>query len=126
MKAIAQRLAAAATVIVCGIGGYVAAGHADDVPVQKVQLIKVSAKRFVFTPDQITLKKGVTVDFEVTVTDVPMGFSVPDFNTRSDLIPGTVAHVRLTPQKTGTFPFLCDIFCGSGHEDMNGVITVVD
>jgi heme/copper-type cytochrome/quinol oxidase subunit 2 len=26
----------------------------------------------------------------------------------------------------GTFTFLCDIFCGDGHERMQGTITVVD
>jgi cytochrome c oxidase subunit 2 len=33
--------------------------------------------------------------------------------------------VRLMPDKVGTFTFLCDVFCGSGHETMNGTITVV-
>jgi cytochrome c oxidase subunit II len=30
------------------------------------------------------------------------------------------------PDKTGTFIFVCDVFCGSGHERMQGTITVVD
>jgi cytochrome c oxidase subunit 2 len=113
-------------VVCCGAMGFFAAGRAQDVPVQQVKLIKVSAKRFVFVPNELTLKKGEAVEIGVMVTDVPMGFSVPDMNTRTDLIPGVVAHVRLTPQKTGTFPFLCDVFCGSGHEDMNGVIKVIE
>jgi cytochrome c oxidase subunit 2 len=33
--------------------------------------------------------------------------------------------VRLTPGKAGTFVFLCDIFCGDGHEGMSGKIHVV-
>lgn len=121
-----KALAASGGIGLCGLIGYVAAGMADPVPVQQVHLLRVSAKRFVFTPSELTLRKGETVEIEITVDDVPMGFSVPDLNTRTDLVPGTVARVRLTPQKAGTFPFLCDIFCGSGHEDMNGVITVTD
>jgi cytochrome c oxidase subunit 2 len=119
-------LAAPVVAIVCGALGFAVAGWADDMPVQQVKMIKMSAKRFVFVPNQLTLKKGETVEIDVTTEDVPMGFSVPDLNARTDVPPDAVAHVRLTPQKTGTFPFLCDIFCGSGHEDMNGVITVVD
>ena len=53
-----------------------------------------------------------------------MGFSVPDFNVRADIVPGQVARVRLTPDKAGTFTFLCDIFCGSGHETMSGTMVV--
>jgi len=35
-----------------------------------------------------------------------------------------VARVRFTPDRAGTFPFLCDIFCGEGHEGMSGKIVV--
>ena len=54
-----------------------------------------------------------------------MGFSVPDFQARAGIIPRKVAKVSLVPDKEGTFVFLCDIFCGSGHETMNGTMTVV-
>lgn len=93
-------------------------------PSEKV--IKVVSKRFVFEPSEITLKKGVPVDIEITTEDVVMGFNVPDLNQRADVLPKQVAHVHLKPEKTGTYPFLCDIFCGSGHENMTGTIKVVD
>jgi cytochrome c oxidase subunit II len=32
--------------------------------------------------------------------------------------------VRIVPDKAGTLPFHCDIFCGSGHEEMTGEIVV--
>ncbi len=89
------------------------------------QVIKVLARRFTFTPNQITLKQGVPVVFELTTADVLMGFSLPDFQVRTDVIPGKVAKLRFVPDKLGTFTFLCDIFCGSGHETMNGTLTVV-
>ena len=91
----------------------------------KEQVIKILARRFTYTPNKLTLKKGVPVVLELTTADVVMGFSVPDFDSRTDIIPGQVARVRLVPDKVGTFAFLCDIFCGSGHETMNGTITVV-
>jgi heme/copper-type cytochrome/quinol oxidase subunit 2 len=31
---------------------------------------------------------------------------------------------RSTPHKTESFAFLCDVFCGTGHEDMNGTLIV--
>jgi cytochrome c oxidase subunit II len=89
------------------------------------RVIKILARRFTYSPNKLTLKKGVPVVLELTTADVLMGFSVPDFDSRADIVPGQVARLRLVPDKIGTFTFLCDIFCGSGHETMNGTITVV-
>jgi len=89
------------------------------------QVIRITARKFAFLPGEITLKKGVPVVLEFTALEVVMGFSAPDFNLRADLIPGEVAKVRLLPQQIGRFEFLCDIFCGDGHEGMHGTINVV-
>ena len=90
------------------------------------QVIKITAKKFDYTPNHITLKKGVPVILELTTQDVLMGFNVPDLGVRADIVPGKVVRVRIVPDKVGTFTFFCDIFCGSGHEDMTGTITVVE
>src|SRR5881394_3444453 len=97
---------------------------AEAAPPAKV--IKISAKRFDYTPGRLTVKKGQRVVLELTSRDVVMGLNLPDFNLRGDMIPGKVTRVEFTPDKTGEFTFLCDIFCGSGHEEMHGKLTVVD
>jgi len=89
------------------------------------QVIKILARKFTYSPNKLTVKKGVPVVLELTTADVLMGFYVPDFDIRADIVPEQVTRVRLVPDKTGTFTFLCDVFCGSGHETMNGTITVV-
>ena len=103
------------------IGALLAAEPAQ--PKEKV--IKITSKRFAFTPGKITLKKDVPVVFEFRTLDVFMGFNLPDFNVRADIMPDKVARLRLVPDKTGTFVFLCDVFCGGGHEKMSGQLTVV-
>ena len=90
------------------------------------QIIKVDASRFSFRPDGIILKKGVPVILEFTSKDAIMGFNAPGLKTRADIIPGKVTRVRIVPEKVGVIAFFCDIFCGSGHEDMTGTITVID
>src|SRR6266704_1534825 len=82
------------------------------------QVIKMLARRFTYTPNKLSLKRGVPVILELTSADVLMGFNAPDFDVRADIIPGQTARMRLVPDKVGTFAFLCDIFCGSGHESM--------
>ena len=91
---------------------------------QGERVIQVVARKWVFLPREIRLKKGVPVVLEFVTADVVMGFNAPDFKVRADIIPGQVARVRLVPDKTGTFVFLCDIFCGDGHEGMSGQIHV--
>jgi cytochrome c oxidase subunit 2 len=94
--------------------------------VAKERVIKIQAKKFVYTPNQIVLKKGEPVVLEFTSVDFVHGFKIPDMNIRADLPPGKVTQVRLTPDKAGEYDFLCDNFCGSGHEEMSGKITVID
>jgi cytochrome c oxidase subunit 2 len=106
--------------------GALAAGGAWKVlaaPAERV--IPVVARRFVYRPDVLTLKLGEPVVLELTSADVVMGLNVPDFNVRSDIIPGQVSRLRFTPDKVGRFTFLCDVFCGDGHEGMSGEIHVV-
>ena len=90
----------------------------------KERVIKVIAKKFVFVPNEIRVKQGETVLLQFTAPEVPMGFSLPDFSVRADIMPGKVTTLRLTPDKSGSFDFLCDVFCGSGHEEMNGKLIV--
>ncbi|HWI14977.1 MAG TPA: cupredoxin domain-containing protein [Burkholderiales bacterium] len=101
-------------------GGYFVAQSAQP----KGRVIKVTTKRFTYDPPEIRLKKGEPVVLELTTADVPMGFNLPDFRTRADIVPGKTTRVRLVPDKTGSFIFLCDVFCGIGHEEMNGKVVV--
>ena len=114
--------AAAAILALVSIGTYVAAQSAEP----KEQIIKITAKRFNYTPAEVTLKKGVPVILEFTTMDVFMGFNLPDFGVRADIVPGKATRLRLVPDKLGTFIFLCDVFCGTGHEEMNGKVTVIE
>jgi cytochrome c oxidase subunit 2 len=114
--------ASALTLLGLGYGaGLVAAGTAAP----RARVIKMSARRFAYTPNHLTVKKGTPVVLELTSVDVLMGINIPDLNVRADIVPGKVTHLRFVPDKAGTFVFLCDIFCGSGHEQMQGTLTVV-
>ena len=118
----AVRIASAAAILALGSGLSYVAVHAAPRP----KVIKISAKRFDYTPGNLTLKKGQPVIFELASRDVMMGFNVPDFHLRGDMVPDKVTRVQFIPDKTGKFIFFCDIFCGTGHEEMHGLITVVE
>lgn len=88
------------------------------------KVIRIVARKFEYTPAEITLQKGVPVVLELTTDDVAMGFYAPDFKVDVEIVPGKTARVRLLPEKAGSFDFSCNVFCGDGHEDMGGKIHV--
>jgi len=98
---------------------------AQEVPNDE-QVIRISASAFEFKPSDITVKKGVPVTFELVSMDRHHGFKLSEFHLRADIKPGAVEKVRFVPDKTGTFAFFCDFFCGEGHEDMSGTLKVVE
>jgi 3',5'-cyclic AMP phosphodiesterase CpdA len=95
-------------------------------PAAAERVVKVEARRYAYSPSQITLKRGVPVVLEIASRDVTHGFNLPDFGVRAEVAPGQVARVRFTPDRVGTFSFLCDVYCGSGHEDMSGTVVVTE
>ena len=98
--------------------------RANAVPADRV--IHITANKFRFNPDSITLKKGEPVVFEISSGDRKHGFSLRAFGVRSDVLPGKVSRIRFTPDKTGKFAFSCDVFCGDGHEEMTGTVIVTE
>jgi len=110
---------AIAAFILISFGGYLIAAENE-------QVIQITAKRFEYSPKEITVKKGVPVVLEFTTLDRLHGFNCPGLGIRMDIRPGKVNTLRFVPDKVGTFPFHCDNFCGSGHEGMRGIITVTE
>ena len=90
------------------------------------EVIRITAKRFEYNPPRIELRQGVPVILELTALDRLHGFSIPDLDLRADVLPGQTVQVELLPKKAGAYPFLCDIFCGEGHDEMSGIIVVRD
>ena len=109
--------------IVAGV--FAAAGPLAILAQPKPRIIAIRAQKFTYEPAELTLRLNEPVVFQLTSADVVMGFNVPDFKVRGTIIPGQVTEVAMTPNKTGEFIFLCDVFCGSGHENMEGTLKVI-
>ncbi len=90
------------------------------------RVVRISAKRFEYTPSTVTLKKGEPVVLELVSEDRVHGFKLPAFGIRTDVRPKDPVRIALTPDKAGTFTFACDVFCGDGHDDMTGTLVVTE
>lgn len=102
----------------------VLAGAVNAKTARKERIIKIEARKFRYAPKLIELKQGEAVVLELTALDFAHGFSIPNLNVRADLVVGKAVQLRLAPAQAGQFTFLCDNFCGSGHEEMSGSIIV--
>jgi cytochrome c oxidase subunit 2 len=90
-------------------------------------VIKITAKKFEYSPNEIRIKKGVPAVFEFTSLDRVHGFTVPDLDgVRLTIEPGKVNRVTIMAPKAGTYEFHCDLFCVDVHEGMTGTIIVTD
>jgi cytochrome c oxidase subunit 2 len=91
-----------------------------------VQTIEIHAKRFSFTPSEITVKKGETVKLILTSDDVTHALVVPDLKIRQEITKGHPATVTFVASEAGDFHGMCGHFCGSGHGSMTFVVHVKD
>ncbi|TFZ00065.1 cupredoxin domain-containing protein [Ramlibacter humi] len=88
------------------------------------RVVPMVARKWTFVPGTVQARKGEVLLFQLTAPEVPMGFSLPDFKVRTDVVPGQPATLELVADKAGSFTYLCDVFCGEGHETMNGTLVV--
>lgn len=73
---------------------------------------------FGFNPDKIEIPAGSTVKFTATSSDVVHGFEIPGTTVNFMVLPGEVSHLSYTFDKPGEYLFLCNEYCGVGHQSM--------
>ena len=88
--------------------------------------IEIHAKRFAFTPSEITIKKGEPVTLSITSDDVAHSLLIAGLGVNAAVSKGHPNQVTITPDKAGDFPGRCGKFCGSGHGEMRFVVHVTE
>ena len=89
------------------------------------QRVEITAKRFAFTPGEITVKKGQPVVLLIRSADVEHGLRIREFGVNVQIKPGKTLEVKFTPDKVGDFVGHCVVFCGAGHGSMEIKVHVV-
>ena len=117
-----RRMMAGIALLALVLGGAVASAR----PPEAERVIQVTARKFEYSPSEITLQRGVAVVLELTSLDREHGFKLPALGIDTKIEPGQVTRVRIVPTQTGHFTFACDVFCGSGHDDMSGELVVTE
>lgn len=90
------------------------------------QSIEITAKRFEFVPNEITVKKGQPVELVIKSADVAHGLRVNGLDINVKVPAGGTAEARFTANKAGDFNGHCSTYCGRGHGSMKFKVHVVD
>ena len=93
---------------------------------QEPRVIEIKAKKFEFSPSEITLKKGEPVLLRLSSEDRTHGFLLKPLGIDTDITPDKTTEVAVTPQVAGDYTIVCDHYCGTGHGGMKMKLTVVE
>jgi cytochrome c oxidase subunit 2 len=88
------------------------------------RILRITARKFEFAPREIALARGEPVLLELESLDRLHGFDAPSLGLQGEFVPGRITRLAFTPDSAGRFTFTCNVFCGDGHEEMDGLIVV--
>lgn len=88
--------------------------------------ITITASKFKFEPNEITVKKGQEVTLILQATDATHGLAIKEFGVKTEAKKGGSTQVKFTPTKAGDFEGKCAHYCGKGHGSMKMTIHVVE
>lgn len=93
--------------------------------------VYVEAERYRFLPGTerpIRVHRAERVGIAVTALDHGYhsghGLYVPAFDVDLQALPGGAASTTFLADESGEFEIACDVYCGAGHEEMNGTLVV--
>jgi cytochrome c oxidase subunit II len=71
------------------------------------------------------LPDNQSVRFNMVSKDVIHAFWIPAFRLQEDVVPGITTHYRVTPDRLGRYPVVCNLLCGIGHSLMRSTVVVL-
>ena len=87
--------------------------------------VTMVAARYGFFPPVIDVPVDTPVKFRIASADVLHGVHVPYTNAATMIVPGYVSEFTTTFPKTGKYSFLCNEYCGLGHDSIWSRLNVV-
>lgn len=88
----------------------------------------IIARNWEWEPSVIEVNRGDTVLLHVVGEDdgtgAGHGIAFGSFGVHKVVRGGETVDIEFVADKSGTFPFVCSVFCGRGHADMKGTLIV--
>jgi cytochrome c oxidase subunit 2 len=86
--------------------------------------VYIRAQIWSFVPNKIRIPAGSTVTFYLTSADLQHGFLIERTNVNVMVLPGHVSKTSARFDQPGEYRFVCQEYCGLGHQFMFGRIIV--
>jgi cytochrome c oxidase subunit 2 len=122
-------------VVVIAVVSAVALAKNDSIPADHMT-VEVTAQQFAWsftypgggdvTTTELRLPLNRSTELELRALDVIHSFWVPEFGQKQDAVPGITTHLKITPDRLGTFPVICTELCGLGHALMRSRAIVME
>ena len=87
--------------------------------------VRMVAARYSFYPQMVEVPVDTRVTFRITSPDIVHGVHVPFTNMSTMVIPGYISEVTTKFSREGEAQFLCNEYCGLGHDYMWSKLKVV-
>lgn len=79
-----------------------------------------------YTSTTLRVPEGRAITLTVTSRDVIHNFGIPEFNIKTDAIPGQTTDTWFVAPETGNYTVQCFELCGVGHSTMEATVVVME
>ncbi len=86
--------------------------------------IRIEASQFSYSPSELRVNPGDTVNIQLVSTDVVHGLYLDGYDISVEADPGQTATLIFVADRSGAFRFRCNVTCGAMHPFMIGKLTV--
>ncbi|HEV7700879.1 MAG TPA: cytochrome c oxidase subunit II [Pyrinomonadaceae bacterium] len=76
--------------------------------------------------NELHVPVGRTIKLTMTTEDVIHDFGLPEFRTKTDVVPGRYTYIWFEPTKPGKYHLFCQEYCGLNHSGMGGYVYVME
>jgi nitrous-oxide reductase len=84
----------------------------------------VVASRYTFAPARIEVFQDDLVTIELRTDDIAHSLTIDDYRVSKRVSPGQTVSFEFRAERTGTFPFYCDLKAEDGCRAMRGTLIV--
>jgi len=86
--------------------------------------ITLTAKRYAFSQARIEVAANDVVKITLVAEDIPHSFTIDEYRISKRAAPGRSVTFEFRADKTGTFPFYCNLTIDDGCREMRGELVV--
>jgi cytochrome c oxidase subunit II len=89
-----------------------------------VRTVALSARRYVFDPEVIDVRRNDIVRLTLTSEDIAHSFTIEAYRIQKRIPPGGTIRFEFRADEVGRFPFYCSMRAEAGCSEMRGELIV--